>query len=95
VSYRALLPTSDETADRLAPSVRIADLAMKSGDAATAARWYRRAADASPGNPRLLGRLADAAWSAGDQPLARASLTRALELRPDDPALLALGRKIR
>ncbi len=95
VSYRALVPTSDGTADRLAPAVRIADLAIKSGDAATAVRWYRRAADASPGSARLLGKLADAAWAAGDPPLARTSLARALELRPTDPALLALARRIR
>jgi tetratricopeptide (TPR) repeat protein len=95
VSYRALLPASDEAAERIAPAARIADLAMKSGDPAVAARWYRQASDVSPGNARLQGRLADAAWRAGDRALAHASITRALELRPDDPVLLALARKIR
>jgi tetratricopeptide (TPR) repeat protein len=94
VSYRALLPDSDDVAERLAPPARIADLARKSGDWATAARWYRRALDASPGSARLLQRLVDAAVKSGDAALARASVTRALELRPDDPALLALLQKL-
>jgi tetratricopeptide (TPR) repeat protein len=95
VSYRALVATGDRDADRLAPPVRIAEVATKAGDPATAARWYRRAAEGSPDNARLLGRLADAAWSAGDQPLARSSLAHALELQPNDPALRALARRIR
>ncbi|MGE5812908.1 MAG: tetratricopeptide repeat protein [Acidobacteriota bacterium] len=95
VSYRALLPDSDDTAERLASPVRIASLAMKSGDAVTAARWYRRAADASPNNTGLLQRLVDAAIKSGDPAFARASVQRALERRPDDPALLALSRQVR
>ncbi len=94
VSYRALVPTRDQEAERFAPAVRIADLAMKADDAGTAARWYRQAVADSPNNVRLLGRLAEAAWSAGDQALARTSLARALELQPRDPALRALARRI-
>lgn len=95
VSYRALMPVRATEAERLAPAVRIAELALKAGDPSTAARWYRHAAEGSPGNARLLARLADAAWSAGDQALARTSLARALELQPRDPALRALARRIR
>lgn len=94
VSYRALFQDSDERAERLAPAVRIADLAMKGGDAATAARWYRRAADGAPASGRILRRLVDAAIQAGDPALARASLKRALELRPGDQALLALANRV-
>lgn len=95
VSYRALQPTASAEAERLAPPVRIADLAMRAGDPATATRWYRHAADASPANVRVLAHLADAAWSSGDQALARASLARALELQPHDPTLRSLARRIR
>lgn len=95
VSYRALAPSGDLDADRVAPPVRIAELATKANDAVTAARWYRLAVEGSPSNARLLGRLADAAWNAGDQALARRSLERALELQPQDPALRALARRIR
>lgn len=94
VSYRALLPDSDETAERLAPPARIANLAMKCGDAVTAAHWYRRAAETSPGNAWLLQRLVDAALRAGDPSLARPTVTRALELRPDDATVAALARRL-
>lgn len=95
LGYRALVPIRDPEADRIAPPVRIADLAVKAGDPVTAARWYRLAAEASPDNPRLLARLAEAAWSAGDQALARSSLARARELQPNDPALRALALRMR
>jgi tetratricopeptide (TPR) repeat protein len=95
VSYRALLPDSDDTAERLAPPLRIADLAIKSGDAPTAARWYRRASDQSPGSTRILRRLVEAALLAGDPSLARPSVERALALRPNDAALATLAHRIR
>jgi tetratricopeptide (TPR) repeat protein len=94
VSYRALLPGSDQTVDRLAPPARIADLAMKSGDPATAARWYRHAADASPANARTLRQLVTAALQAGDPSVARPAVERALQLRPSDPGLLALKKRL-
>lgn len=94
VSYRALLPESDEAAERQAPSLRIATLAMKSGDYLAAARWYRRAAEASPGSTRILQSLVDASLRAGDASIARPAIARALERRPGDPAIVALSRKL-
>jgi tetratricopeptide (TPR) repeat protein len=94
VSYRALLPDSDQTAERFAPSLRIADLAMRSGDPATGVRWYRRASDSSPSNLRILQRLTAAAVQAGETGTARAAVERALMLRPRDPSIAELARRL-
>ncbi|MBI2222030.1 MAG: tetratricopeptide repeat protein [Acidobacteria bacterium] len=94
-SYRALLAPDDPVAERLAPSAKIGDLALRSGDAPTAVRWYRRASDAAPNDVHLLTRLAEAAWGAGDQDLARRSVARGLEVAPGDRTLRLLQQKVR
>jgi Flp pilus assembly protein TadD len=94
VSYRALSPNDDSTAERLAPSARIGDLARRTGDAQAALRWYRRASDLAPADGRLLGRVAEMALQTGDVELARRYLERAIELSPGNRALRSLRQKI-
>jgi tetratricopeptide (TPR) repeat protein len=95
VSYRALLPGDDEIAERLASAARIGELARRSGDFATALRWYRRASEASPSDGRLLARVAEAALATGDVELARRAADRGIELLPADRSLRALRQKLR
>jgi tetratricopeptide (TPR) repeat protein len=95
VGYRAILGEESRDAQRLAPADRIGDLALRSGDHATAAAWLQRAAAQAPNDGRLHARLADAAWAAGDRTLARSALATAVSLLPNDPSVRALQRRIR
>ena len=74
---------------------RIAELSMRLNDPGLAARYYQRAADASPANSGLLLRLADAQWKAGRVDAARTTVNSILEKAPHDRQALTLWRRLR
>jgi tetratricopeptide (TPR) repeat protein len=94
VSYRAIRGEEAPDSHRLAPAVRIADLALRAKDPATAAAWLRRAASANPADGRLHVRLAEAAWASGDRALARSALATASQLMPEDARVRAMQRRV-
>jgi tetratricopeptide (TPR) repeat protein len=95
IGYGSLVADDAQFVSR---ATRIAALSMRLDDAASAARWLQRAANANPADVRLLASLGEAQFKAGDRDAARVTIARALELEPDEAAratLLALSRRVR
>jgi Flp pilus assembly protein TadD len=59
-------------------------------DFMTAAEWFQKAVDASPGDVRLLASLADAQLRAGNRDAARETIARGLDKDQNNPQLLDL-----
>jgi Flp pilus assembly protein TadD len=62
-------------------------------DFTTAAKWFQKAVNSSPGDLRLLASLADAQLRAGNRDAARETIARGLEKDPTNPQLLNLKLK--
>lgn len=79
-----------------ASASRLGDLALRTGDAAAAARWFTRAAQLEPHDAMLLVRLAKAQLDAGDAAAARESLRRALAegAPPSGPAVREVSERL-
>lgn len=95
LDYRALQGDERDPRRRGAMAARIADLSMKSGDAAGAIVWYQQAIDASGADTTLLLRAAEAQLASGAQETARANVEKVLERDPANRAALALLQRIK
>jgi tetratricopeptide (TPR) repeat protein len=95
LDYQALEGEQQNQRRRARLAERIADLSMRMNEVPTAIGWYRRAADAAPGDPDVLVRLAGAQAKAGDRDGARAIVAEVLEKDPVNRAALALQRRLR
>ena len=80
---------------RVARARRIGQLSLLAGDSATAIEFFKRALDAGPRDPALLGALAEAEFKSGDTAAAKSTLTEALALAPQNADLLRLKRVLR
>jgi predicted Zn-dependent protease len=74
--------------------VRIADLSMRLGEPALAARWFERAIDESGPNTALQARFADAMMKAGDVERARHVIDEGLAADPGNRQLLQLKQRL-
>jgi tetratricopeptide (TPR) repeat protein len=90
MSYNALV--SDEPTFP-ARALRIGLLSGRLNDPGTAMVWLTRAANAAPGDLRVLTALADAQVHAGDRRGAQTTIGRGLKIDPDNVALLSLARR--
>jgi predicted Zn-dependent protease len=91
VRYLALT-ADDSEIGRIA--AQIAELSLRLGNAADAARWYRRMVEIQGESPANLVRLADAELRAGDTASARVTLAKGLEKDPRNPVLQMLSRRL-
>ena len=94
VDYGTLRQDEPDVRTRTAEAVRLGNLSLKSGDAASAAAAFLRAADDSDGDASLLARAADAQWRSGNRSAARATLAKALSKDPANPIALELQRTV-
>ena len=91
IQYGGLVADEPSRAVR---ATRIALLSLRMNDFMTAAEWFQKAVDASPGDVRLLAPLADAQLRAGNRDAARETVARGLDKDPNNPQLLNLKSKI-
>jgi tetratricopeptide (TPR) repeat protein len=93
LDYAALRGDQADARKRSGEATRIGDLSLRAGDPASAATYFLKAADATPGDASLLARAADAQLRAGDPDTARGTVARALEKDPHNALALAVLRR--
>jgi tetratricopeptide (TPR) repeat protein len=80
--------------DLVSHATRVAALSLRLQDAATAAKWFERAAAANPDDVRLLASLADAQLRSGAREAAERTIARGLKKDPANAPLLALSARL-
>jgi tetratricopeptide (TPR) repeat protein len=93
LDYAALRGDETDARKRGAEAVRLGELSLRVGDAASAAGFFLKAADAAPSDAGLLARAADAQLRAGDRDTARGTVARALEKDPRNALALSVLRR--
>jgi tetratricopeptide (TPR) repeat protein len=96
LDYEALEGDPKEPRRRAQFFSRIADLSLRTGNAADAVEWFERAmaADADTVSAGILVRFAEAQSQTGNVAAARASVTRALALEPGNRGARVLLRRL-
>jgi tetratricopeptide (TPR) repeat protein len=80
--------------DLAAHATKVAALSLRLHDAATASKWFERAAAANPDDVRLLASLADAQLRSGERDAAQRTIARGLKRDPSNAPLLALSARV-
>jgi tetratricopeptide (TPR) repeat protein len=95
LDYRALEGDDPDSRRRAALAVRIADLSMQAGDAASAVAWYQRALEVGGPDVPVLVKMAQAQWNSGAVAVALTTIQRALDKDPANRDALALLARFR
>lgn len=95
LDYHALQGDDRDPRRRGAMAVRIADLSMRSGDAAGATDWYQQAIEATGGDVQLLLRVAEAELASGALHSARTTVQKVLEKDPANIDAVTLLRRMK